>query len=740
MLAAAALIVLAVVFRPARFVRTPAANKNTAAAPPGAAAIQRPLLLIARFDAAPPSTFRTDAGASRLPKQTGAIVAVHDGDVDIDLGSLDGLKRGMGLHTMHAAGDARTGSLLTIAAVFRERSRGRITNGTGVQPGDRVDVDPSVHVEAILAAAMSRSASGDVAGARTLAQLAASRARIAAVSADTRRLALHQLGILERQTGDLSEAGRLLTAASDEFDTSPAATPVERADVLNEWGDSDRAARVRGGRAGAAGGAVLCFGRREDARDEQPRSGGRTPRRYGDRRRTVSASAVPRRPLDRADRRAGRRSARDRTKPRRAENVSLITMSQMLRRTGLTCAIAMAVCQSVSVAQAPASQENNWQALDRHAADLYEKGDLPQAIEAAQAALAVAASPRETGRSLDRLGFLYYTSGKLTDGEAFLRKSLHTCESAFGVDSLEYAEAANDLAMLLRDLTRMDEAKALARRAVETRQHLLGDTALPLAESLNTLATVSAMSGDYATGVGEFERAMAIHESRPAPERDTEEYGTLCINLAGTYQRLGKYTEAEATFQKGLDSLRVKPGVQHPAYAASLLAAAALKVDLGRYSDAERMYDEGARLVRAELGERHPVYATLLNNRGFFYQSIGNFAAAEAGYRASLELKLKIFGLDSPVTISSLRNLAHLTYPRDHREGERLLAQAVDAYARLSKPPPFDFASVLVGLARAQRDRGALPDARATAVRALEVSRAGLGERHPLFASALREM
>ena len=71
------------------------------------------------------------------------------------------------------------------------------------------------------------------------------------------------------------------------------------------------------------------------------------------------------------------------------------------------------------IAEAPAPQESSWQGLDRRTADLYAKGDLPQAIEAAQAALRIAASPKETGRSLDRLGFLYYTCGKLTEGEAY---------------------------------------------------------------------------------------------------------------------------------------------------------------------------------------------------------------------------------------------------------------------------------------------------------------------------------
>ena len=35
-------------------------------------------------------------------------------------------------------------------------------------------------------------------------------------------------------------------------------------------------------------------------------------------------------------------------------------------------------------------------------------------------------------------------------------------EDAFGLDSADFAETANDLAMLLRDLRRMDEARGLA--------------------------------------------------------------------------------------------------------------------------------------------------------------------------------------------------------------------------------------------------------------------------------------
>src|SRR5258705_186180 len=161
----------------------------------------------------------------------------------------------------------------------------------------------------------------------------------------------------------------------------------------------------------------------------------------------------------------------------------------------VSCAIALLLCQAAASGQTPLAPD--WRALDARAAELYAQGDLPQAIAAAHEALHAAASPRESGKSLDRLGFLYYTSGNLPEGEKYLRQSLQGRESAFGADSLDYAETANDLAQLLRDLRRMDEAKTLAERAVAIRLRLLGANDPTLAESFNTEGTVHALSGNY---------------------------------------------------------------------------------------------------------------------------------------------------------------------------------------------------------------------------------------------------
>ena len=395
---------------------------------------------------------------------------------------------------------------------------------------------------------------------------------------------------------------------------------------------------------------------------------------------------------------------------------------------------------SVPLALSQATPRPDWAALDSQGEELYNKGDLKEAIRIARLAVDAAADPKQAGRSLDRLGFFEYTSGNLKDGESFLRRALELRKSKLGADTADYAESANDLALLCRDSNKLPEARVLAEQAVRIRSRVLGPQHLRVAESLNTLGSVVALLGEYDLAISRFEEARAIHESQPEPRDFSEEYGTLCINLAGTYQRVGKYAKAESLFETGLEVLRRKPGVNHPAYSASLVAFAYLQADLGRYAAAEKLYDEGGKLLREQLGEQHPVYAAFLNNRAALYTALGNLAVAESDYRKALELKRRIYGPGALTVGASLRNLARLVYGRNRQEGEKLFQEAADLYGKNPKAPAFDYASALLGLAEAQRNRGDLRAARETLQHASEVVAKGLGTKHPMYAAVLRDM
>ena len=168
------------------------------------------------------------------------------------------------------------------------------------------------------------------------------------------------------------------------------------------------------------------------------------------------------------------------------------------------------------------AQKADWDALDQQIEQLYVKGDLPGALRVAKLAVDAASTPKQSGRSLDRLGFLYYNSGNLKDGETFLRQGLALRREKLGADSADYAESANDLALFFRDTRRFPEGQALAEEAVAVRVHVLGANDPLVAETLETLGTIYSGEGEYEKSAATFEKARAIYESHidaknPAP-------------------------------------------------------------------------------------------------------------------------------------------------------------------------------------------------------------------------------
>jgi len=177
--AAAAAIIVAVVSidrqgsTPAPTTASVPSSSATQPTTPSATAATQPVLLTARLgDLArqPSSEFRSAADTSRAPKSSGVVVGVEDGEVTIDLGSLDGLAKGSDVQVVRPG--ATTPSRLTIATVFRERSRGRVASASAVQIGDRIEVPSNLQLSALLEHALSRIAAGDADAARTMARQA----------------------------------------------------------------------------------------------------------------------------------------------------------------------------------------------------------------------------------------------------------------------------------------------------------------------------------------------------------------------------------------------------------------------------------------------------------------------------------------------------------------------------------------------------------------------------------------
>jgi Flp pilus assembly protein TadD len=258
-LAAAAAVATAVmvsVMRPREVIESPPTATST---PGGAVSSQRateiavntpPVFLSALLSGGTTAQteFRAATAPDRLPKEVGMIVSSTAGIVEVDLGAVDGLSNGSLLTVVGGPGVAPPVARLTVTTVFRDRARGQIPTGVSLPAKTRVKVDAGDHLLALSEQIGARISRGETDAAQRLASQALPIAQSAATRGDARRAALTQLAALAHRTGDTAAAERHLDAAAEAFENPPAASPSERAEILNALG---LAAAARGDLASA---------------------------------------------------------------------------------------------------------------------------------------------------------------------------------------------------------------------------------------------------------------------------------------------------------------------------------------------------------------------------------------------------------------------------------------------------------------------------------------------------------
>src|SRR5262249_5035484 len=157
-----------------------------------------PILLTAYAGdaASPPTTFRADDTARRLPKAEAPVTSENAGIVEIDLGSLDGVKQGMVLATTRLEAPADDVRHVTITTVVRDRSRGRVADGA-VRLGDIVHVAPDVHLTALLNQLAASRSTGNTNDVRAIVDSIARDVQETRLPAALRAQALNELGALQ---------------------------------------------------------------------------------------------------------------------------------------------------------------------------------------------------------------------------------------------------------------------------------------------------------------------------------------------------------------------------------------------------------------------------------------------------------------------------------------------------------------------------------------------------------------
>lgn len=380
--------------------------------------------------------------------------------------------------------------------------------------------------------------------------------------------------------------------------------------------------------------------------------------------------------------------------------------------------------------------------------------------------LAATADRAEQARLHHVLGFRLDNAGRRAEALAATRQALAIRRELFAADPPAHAPALaqslHNLALMLGDMGRHDEALTIAAEAV--REHrLLARVSrrfdVDIARSLHALSVELSRARRHEEAMAATSEAVDIHRRLVAigePEAELH----LAQALGGLGLRLrdqGRHTEALAVTREAVAICR-RLGTDDPGAFDSDLANSL--TNLGLHLFALRRYEEVVtaigqavdirrRLVAVNPAAIQPGLALSLGNLANGFDLLGRREEALAAAAEATEIRRRLAAADpgafEPDLAMSLNNLSkNLADVGRHEDALAVTGEAVDIRRRLAAFDPvmfeFDLAMSLTNLANRLSRVGRLEEALTAAREAVEVRRRLAATDPAEFALSLRSL
>ena len=161
----------------------------------------------------------------------------------------------------------------------------------------------------------------------------------------------------------------------------------------------------------------------------------------------------------------------------------------------------------------------------------------------------------------------------------------------------------------------------------------------------------------------------------------------------------------------------------------------------GRDITLRQVLDEGAARVQRDLASQPAVQGELLTVLAGVYEELGLTERAAPLNDQALGVHERLYGADSPLVATNLRQKAKLALARsDVDTADRFAREALERHRRAYGNLHQDVAEDLDELANAARQRGRLADALGAAEESLRIRRAIYGNEHSLVAVSLNNL
>lgn len=294
---------------------------------------------------------------------------------------------------------------------------------------------------------------------------------------------------------------------------------------------------------------------------------------------------------------------------------------------------------------------------------------------------------------LGQIGACHEDLDQNVEAEPYRREQVQAVLKEVGERHADYASALHDLAALLRELGKYDEAEQLLRRAVKLNESIADQDDEEKQSALASLEKLLAERKELAESVKEFGSANGptlFQAWRQCRRAKTPEACTAALPACRSY--------AEAA-DKRLATLYLRR-----AEVGRSLALCHVKLE--QFPEAEVELRRLLDLLKTRVGERDQRYIATLANLGFVMLALGKHAEAESLSRAALVLEKSVFGEKGSRDTHILSNLAEaLVAQRKHAEAEAVLRQSLSVH-RSAGPEDSRYQDVVQRLMKALQVQG----------------------------------
>jgi tetratricopeptide (TPR) repeat protein len=225
--------------------------------------------------------------------------------------------------------------------------------------------------------------------------------------------------------------------------------------------------------------------------------------------------------------------------------------------------------------------------------------------------------------------------------------ALPAFEAALNIKRQKYAENAASIASVVTNLAELCRRKAdlpralaLHQQAIADKEGALGADHPALVASLNDIALVLRDLKRHDEAVAPLQRALELAKKNTAPGGRAD-VGTTLHNIGDIAAALGKRDEAVTHFEQALAIRRAELSPNHPQLSDTLNAFGNVLVASGKGDDGLAMLDEAIAIRREEFGKADQRTLLVMNNKVIALERVGRKAEAETLRAEIAALKTK---------------------------------------------------------------------------------------------------